>query len=153
MHEAVSQGPVRRKEQETRGVHVQPADGDPPALTRRRKPFENGWAPLRVPPGSHLAEWLVIKECLGRRRRACEFELPAIQPDVVAGISAIAKVRHLAGHRDTPVPDPLLYGAARAEPRLREQLLQPDHAIIRSTPADRRRAFEHGPPARSGSRS
>src|SRR5882672_12195908 len=68
VHEAVGELPIRRQQQQPRGVHVQPPDRNPAAVARwrqalehGRQALEHGRPALRVAAGGHLADGLVIK--------------------------------------------------------------------------------------------
>src|ERR1700694_2483536 len=47
VHEAMGQLPIRRQQQQPRGVHVQPPDRNPAAVARWRQALDHGWPALR----------------------------------------------------------------------------------------------------------
>jgi hypothetical protein len=59
-----------------------------------------------------------------------QVEFPAVEPHLIAARGAVAELGGTVADRHPPLADPALDGPARAKPRLREELLQSDHAII-----------------------
>ena len=131
VHQPVGELPIGREQEEPCGVHIEPPDTDPAPPAWAGQSLEDRRPPLRVAPGRDLAHGLVIKEYLvAPARLASQVELRAVEAYLIRAGGAIAELSGTVTDRLPALADPAFHGPARAEPRLRQELLQSDHAII-----------------------
>src|SRR5690606_8407616 len=125
MHHRVGQLAVGGEQQQAGGVDVEAADRDPARALERRQRVEDGRAALGILARGDLALGLVVHQHPRRLGQRGGDEAAAVDLDAGAAGDAHAHRGDLAVDLDHAVGDALLQRAPRAEPGLRQHLVQP----------------------------
>ncbi len=134
MHQPVRELAVRGEQQQAGRRDVQATDGYPSAGIGRRQARKHRAPTLRVAPRGHFVERLVIDEKLmalrlGGDRRLQVYGL-AVEPNVIARSRPVSELSRTAIHAEATGANPFLDSAAGAQPRFRQQLLQPRRHVV-----------------------
>ena len=124
MHQLIGQLARGREQQQAFGVDVQAPDRLPLAVGQARQATEHRRTLLRVVMADDFTGGLVVGDHARRQRRNAHAHRLAVDGHAVAPGDALPGMRRLLIHRDALVDDHLLEVTARADPGLRQHLLQ-----------------------------
>lgn len=114
------------KEQQARGVEVQPPDRDPAAAAQARQGVEDGGTAIGIVTGDDTAFRLVIEQHAGRPTgRGAQIDETPIDLDPVGGqdeLADLGRLRESDAH--PPGGDPFLHVAAGSDAGLGQHLVQ-----------------------------
>jgi len=125
MHQPVGQVTAVRRYQQTTGVDVQSAHGDPATAADFGQIVENGRTAFRIVPGHDFAFGLVIQHHTGQTGTAhLEVNQFAVNPNLVGRSNALTDVGRHAIYADAAGNDPLFQFAAGAMAGISQGLVQ-----------------------------
>jgi hypothetical protein len=110
MHQSMRERTVRRNQEQTRRIDIEPADCDPAPALQLRQIIEYGATVLRIVARRDFADGLVVRKIgmmlLGAGRD--ESYRASIELDLLVAIQAIADLRDSAVHDNAAFADPAL---------------------------------------------
>ena len=116
MHQLVGQFAVSGEQQQTGGVDVEPAHGNPACMSQAWQVVEYGGTSLRVIAGADFAERLVVQQHrMHLRRLFTRRQLLAVDNYLVLAANAVTQFGNNAVDLDAALTDPVFQFAARTE--------------------------------------
>src|SRR5476649_891644 len=131
VHQPVGQVAGGGEQQQTFGVEVEAADGQPFAGLHRRQAVEHRWTAVRVVIADDFAGRLMVDQHARRLLADAALDQFTVDADVVGRQDALADVGRLAVDGDAAGDDQLFHVAARTEAGFGQHLVQFRRVVVR----------------------